>query len=307
MKLACVLILAAAQLFSQDPISEGKHALESGRPFDAIRSFRIALAAQSGSRDSAGSLHPLLIALATAYLDAGDLHGAEVTLVEATRTAPSDALSKAELENDWGSLLLEEGRLNESSDRFTHALELLSGNKGGDELAPAVLNNLAATEIRLGRYDRALAHQKEALARWATFESPDRPDLIKGNASLATLEFLVGKTEDARQSMDLAIASARRTYGPNGGVLGELLESQAVILKKLGLKKQAKSVQEEARRIGRLQRKSAAPQTFCDSKVSPSCVSRAPTLLRPPRQRLSANGHLVTLSWEPQHGSQREA
>ncbi|MFZ0593208.1 MAG: tetratricopeptide repeat protein [Bryobacteraceae bacterium] len=273
MKLACVLIFAAVQLFAQDPIFDGKRALENGRPLDAIRSFRMALAARPDG-DSSGSLHPLLIGLATAYLDAGDLHGAEVTLVEASRNAPPDPLSKAELENDWGSLLLKMGRLNESTDRFTHAMELLSVNRAGNELAPAVLNNLAATEIRLGRYNQALGHQKEALAMWTSFESADNADLIKGRASLASLEFLVGRPEDARHSMDLAIASARRTYGPNSGTLGDLLESQAVILKKLGLKKEAKSAQAEARRIGKEQPKRAAPQTWDaqEALVEPSSV-----------------------------------
>ncbi|MGA8596174.1 MAG: tetratricopeptide repeat protein [Bryobacteraceae bacterium] len=272
MKLACVLIFAAVQLFSQDPISDGKRALDAGGPLDAIRSFRMALAARNG--DASSGLHPLLIALATAYLDAGDLHGAEVTLVEASRAAPPDALSKAELENDWGSLLLKEGRLNESSDRFTHAMELLNSNTGGNELAPAVLNNLAATEIRLGRYNQALGHQKEALAKWAIFEGPDHPDLIKGRASLATLEFLVGRAEDARHSMDSAIASARRTYGPNSSVLGNLLESQAVILKKLGLKKEAKSAQAEARHILGRQPRNTAPRTWNaqEALVEPSSV-----------------------------------
>jgi tetratricopeptide (TPR) repeat protein len=253
MKLACALVLAAVPLFAQDPISEGKRALERGQPQDAVRSFRMALAAQTGAEVSSGNQHPLLIALATAYLDAGDLHGAEVTLVEASRAAPQDALSKAELDNDWGSLLLKEGRLTESRDRLNHALGLLSGNKAGNELAPSVLNNLAATEIRLGRYSEALDHQREALARWATFESSDHPDVIKGRTSLATLEFLTGKPKDARHSMDSAIASARRTYGPNSPTLGDLLESQVVVLKKLGLKKEAKSAQAEARRIGRSQ------------------------------------------------------
>jgi tetratricopeptide (TPR) repeat protein len=271
MKPACVFLLAVVPLFSQDPISDGKRALECGRPLDAIRSFRLALAARSSS-DSSGSLHPVLIALATAYLDAGDLHEAERTLVEANRTAPGDAVSKAELENDWGSLLLKQGRLSESDDRFTHALDLLRGNKAGNDLAPAVLNNLAATEVRLGRYGEALGHEKEALARWAAFESPDHPDLIKGNASLATIEFMVGRTEEARHSMDLAIASARRTYGPKSELVGDLLESQAVILKKLGLKKDAKSVQAEARKIRSGQSKAPAPLTWNaqEALVAPS-------------------------------------
>jgi tetratricopeptide (TPR) repeat protein len=269
-----ILLLAAVQAFSQDLLSDGKQALESGRPLDAIRSFRKALDSPSGRTLPSDGQHALLIALTTAYLDAGDLHGAEETLVEASRIGTSGAVSQAELENDWGSLLLKQGRLGESHSRFCHALELLSGNAEGKKLAPAVLNNLAAAEIRLGRYDQALHHQEEALARWAAFESPAHPDLIKGRASLATLEFLIGKPEDARLSMDLAIASARRTYGPNSGVLGDLLDSQTIILKKLGLKKEAKSAQAEARRIGGRQPKSAAPITWNaqEALVPPSTV-----------------------------------
>jgi tetratricopeptide (TPR) repeat protein len=266
-----IFLLAAVQAFSQDPVSDGNRALDTGRPLEAIRSFRMAL--ESGSTVPADRRHALLVALATAYLDAGDLHGAEATLVEASRTAPGDALSKAELENDWGSLLLKQGRLEESYGRFAAALELLNGHAEGKQLEPAVLNNLAATEIRLGRYAQALNHQRDALTRWAAFESPDHPDVIKGRASLATLEFLIGQAEAARHSMDLAIASARRTYGSDSEALRDLLENQVIILKKLGLKKESKSALAEARRIGR-EEKSAAPLTLSvqEALVSPSTV-----------------------------------
>lgn len=49
--------------------------------------------------------------------------------------------------------------------------------------------------------------------------------------------------------MEQALASAEKTYGPKHPMLADLLESEAVILDKLKLKKEAKLARKRARKI----------------------------------------------------------
>jgi hypothetical protein len=61
--------------------------------------------------------------------------------------------------------------------------------------------------------------------------------------------YLTGQPGDARKSIERALASAERTYGPKDPLIADLLESDAVILDKLKLKKEAKLARNRARKI----------------------------------------------------------
>jgi len=68
-------------------------------------------------------------------------------------------------------------------------------------------------------------------------------------ASLASLQYMMGQAHEAKLSMERALASAEKTYGPVHPMIADLLESDAVILDKLKLKKDARQARARARKI----------------------------------------------------------
>ena len=61
----------------------------------------------------------------------------------------------------------------------------------------------------------------------------------------------MGKHQEAKVSMERALASAEKTYGPEHALVADLLESDAVVLDKLKLNREAKRARDRARKIRR--------------------------------------------------------
>ncbi len=123
------------------------------------------------------------------------------------------------------------------------------------DLLPTLLHNLAAVEMRTGAYADALGHEQEAMRRFEKSLAPDHPTLIRGWASLASLQYLMRQPQEAKVSIERAIASAGMTYGGTHPLVADLLESDAIVLDKLKLRKEAKRARDRARKI----RGTAAP------------------------------------------------
>ncbi len=190
---------------------------------------------------------PSQINLTSDFLDAGNYRQAEVALRNAEKLA-SHPIERAEVLNARGSLSLAHGQYTTAARQYSDALMILEGQTVGADL-PVVLHNLAAAEIWLGEYDSAFQHMQHALALWQKQLPPDHSNLIRGWASMGSAEFLMGRLQDARVSIERAIGSAEKTWGPNDPVLGEMLESYAVVLDRLKLKKEAKVARARSRRI----------------------------------------------------------
>ena len=60
---------------------------------------------------------------------------------------------------------------------------------------------------------------------------------------------MTGKPQEARVSIERALASAEKTYGPEQRVIADLLESDAVVLDKLKLNREARRARDRARKI----------------------------------------------------------
>src|ERR1700682_4589632 len=60
---------------------------------------------------------------------------------------------------------------------------------------------------------------------------------------------MLGQPQEAKVSMERAIASAEKTYGPEHMLMADLLESDAVVLDKLKLKREARQARDRARTI----------------------------------------------------------
>jgi len=257
-----MLVVLASSLFAQqtDWIAAGNRALDNGSPEEAAADFARALDAHMQAGASIKDLLHLRVTLATAYLEAGEYRQMEAVLEEAQKTAwqLTDGVSRAELLNAWSALHLKLGRLRAAEAELQEAQQIVTKLPDAGDLQPAVLHNLAAVEMRMGRYPDALSHEKEAMSRFEKILTPDHPTLIRGWASLASLQYMMGQTQEAKISIERAMASAEKTYGVAHPFLADLLESDAIVLDKLMLRKEAKRARDRARKI----RGGAAPARY---------------------------------------------
>jgi len=248
-----MLVVFAGSLLAQqaDWIAAGNRALDNGSPEEAAADFARALDVDMRAATSIKDLLHLRVTLATAYLEAGEYRQMEAVLEEAQKTAwqLNDGVSRAELLNAWSALHLKLGRLRAAEAELQEAQQIVTKLPDAGDLHPAVLHNLAAVEMRTGRYPDALSHEKEAMSRFEKILAPDHPTLIRGWASLASLQYMMGQTQEAKISIERAMASAEKTYGAAHPFLADLLESDAIVLDKLKLRKEAKRARDRARKI----------------------------------------------------------
>ena len=240
-----------------DWLAAGNRALDKGSPEEAARDFRRALDLRVRGGASAMDLLHLRVTLATACMEAGDYREMEAVLQEAQKTAwhLTDGVSRAELLNAWSALHLKQGQLSAAEAELQEARQLVTNLAGAGDLLPTVLHNLAAVEMRTGRYPEALGNEQEAFEQLEKTLAPDHPTLIRAWASMASLQYMMGQPREARNSMERALMSAEKTFGPTHPFVADLLESDAIVLDKLKFKKEAKLARERARKI----RGTAAP------------------------------------------------
>jgi len=255
-----ILIILAGALMAQqtDWIAAGNRALQKGSPDEAAADFAHALAVRMQAGASATDLLPLRVTLATSYREAGEYREMEAVLQEAQKTAwQLPDVSRAELLNAWSALHLKLGQLRAAEAELEQARRSVMKVPNPGDILPTVLHNLAAVEMRTGSFNKALRNEGEAVQLFEKSLPPDHPTIIRGWASMASLQYLASQPEEARKSIERALASAERTYGPRHPILAHLLESEAIIFDKLKLRKEAKTARGRARNI----RGTAAPAT----------------------------------------------
>jgi tetratricopeptide (TPR) repeat protein len=250
-----ILVFFASFFLPQqtDWIAAGNRALDNGSPEEAAADFAHALDAEVHAGVSVNDLSHLRVTLATAYLEAGAYREAEAVLQEAQKTAfqLTDSRSRAELLNAWSALHLKLGRLPAAEAELLEARRIVMQITDPGDLLPTVLHNLSAIEMRTGRYTEALDHEHEAMHLWEKTLSPNHPTLIRGWASLASLQYAIGQPQQAKLSLERALRSVEKTYGPTHPLVADLLESDAIVLDKLKLKREAKRARERAQAIRR--------------------------------------------------------
>jgi tetratricopeptide (TPR) repeat protein len=191
------------------------------------------------------------VRLVTRLMEAGQNREAEAVLEETQKRAAElpDGVARAELLNAWSSLHLKLGQLAVAEAELQRARAMVMTITEPGDIRPTVLHNLAAIEMRTGRYAEALSNEREALREWESSPSSDVAALIHGWASLGSLQYMMGDAQQARASMDRALVLAEAKYGSQHPLLADLLDSDAVVLDKLKLKKDARQARERARRI----------------------------------------------------------
>lgn len=251
-----LIIFAGALMAQTDWIAAGNRALEKGSPDEAASDFAHALNVRVRAGASATNLLPLRVTLATAYREAGEYREMEAVLQEAQKTAwQLPDVPRAELLNAWSALHLKLGQLSAAEAELEEARRGVRKVSNPGDILPTVLHNLAAVQMRTGSFDKALRNEGEAVHLFEKSLPPDHPTVIRTWASMASLQYMAGQPEEARKSIEHAIASAERTYGPAHAMLADLLESEAIICDKLKLRKEAKLARSRARKI----RGTAAP------------------------------------------------
>jgi tetratricopeptide (TPR) repeat protein len=259
-----ILVVFASCLLAQqsDWVAAGNRALDKGSPKEAASDFAQALDAQIRAEATVKDLLHLRVTLATAYMEAGEYREMEAVLQDAQKTAwqLTDGISRAELLNAWSALHLKLGQLAVAEAELQEARQIVMKQPEPGDLLPTVLHNLAAVEMRTGRYQEALSHEQEAMGRLERKLAPDHPTLIRGWASLASLQYVMGRPQEAKTSLDRAIASAEKTYGGTHLFVADLLDSDAVVLNKLKLKKEARLARTRAKKIRRSDAPATAPQ-----------------------------------------------
>jgi tetratricopeptide (TPR) repeat protein len=247
-----LFLCASGLLASQvDWIADGNRALDSGRADEAAIDYARALSGLMAAGNTPQELAHLRVTLATAYLEAGDCRAAEATLFEARKASGpwTNGIARAELLNAWSSLYLKLGQLPEAEAELREALQITTALPNTGDLHATVLHNLAAVEMRTGRYTLALDHETDAMRRFAKDLAPNHPTMIRGWASMASLQYMLGEPREAKASLDRALESAEITYGPDSSLLADLLMSDAVVLDKLKLHAEARRAREQAFRI----------------------------------------------------------
>jgi tetratricopeptide (TPR) repeat protein len=246
-----ILTLGAVPTQAQDWTAVGNQAFDAGHFREAVAAFEKALASFDAAGAAPRETVPLKITLATAYLGAGEHREAERVLqsIQNIELKPTDELARISQLNAWGALHVIQGKLQDAESEFQAALKILSHRATPEEIGAILRNNLAAIEVLTGRYAEGLNHASEALRLWEELAGPDSPKLIRGWAISASAQFMSGQHEDAQHSLERAISIAQKAYGPTNPLVGDLLESDAVVLERLKRKKEAKIARQQARRI----------------------------------------------------------
>jgi tetratricopeptide (TPR) repeat protein len=248
-----ILILGAFCLQSRAAqterwVTDGRLALEHGQPIEAAKSYGRALEELKARGAPVKEMLTVELSLVTAYLEAGEVRNAEALVQEARPQIDRIPESRvtAEFHNACGSLLLQQGRLAEAEAKFQFASETLDRVHEKGIIRADVSHNLAAVEMRTGRFAKADRDSEVALRLWAANGEEDGDRYIRGLGSLATVQFLMGRQNDARLSLERAISDAERLYGPKHPVTAGLFESYAVVLTKMKRKKEARAALRDA-------------------------------------------------------------
>lgn len=253
-----------------DWVAAGNRALDNGRLEEAAADFAEALGAGIQSGLPADDLLHLRITLATAYMEARRYREAEGVLDEAHKAGgPVSGITRAQLLNAWSALHLRLGQLSTAEGELQEAWRLAIDLRNSGDLVPVILNNLAAIEMRTGQYGRALEHEQESLRLFREILGPDHPTLIRAWASLASAQYLAGRSSEARLSLDQAISRAEKAYGPAHPLIADLLESEAVVLDNLKHKKSAREARDKARQIRGGRRDADDPLTWSIRDMAP--------------------------------------
>jgi tetratricopeptide (TPR) repeat protein len=178
------------------------------------------------------------------YLERGERVKAERLLRSRVSAAPPSAdADGARLLHLLAVLYYEQGRYHEGIPLEERAIQLWQARSGPPDAAfAAMLNELALLYERTGRTDEALRHFERSLE--VLSKAPDPVLMTKALVSIATVHARARCYDNARALISRARATIEQTLGPQHPLLITVLRNEAVVLRRLGRKAEAKQVSE---------------------------------------------------------------
>ena len=148
-------------------------------------------------------------------------------------------------------ILRKEKRYQEEEPLLLDALDDLTKQKEANPaLMGAALSNLAVLRFDQERYEESINLQEKSIRVWEMASGQEYPSLVAPLNDLAAAYVRVGRFDDADVTYRRAIDICRKTLGEDPLDYAVLLENYAVVLRKLGRKREAKKADE--RRTSRL-------------------------------------------------------
>ena len=241
-----VIGVASGQTSTADYVAllqEGRAAFAAGQFESATSALGRAAAQMEAAGQGPEATLPVLLALSTAWLNLENVSRAERALLDGDKlaAAATSTILKAALKNNWAIVYLKIGRYAQARGEVADGLNLIDKLPGAQLLEAKLLNTLVVIETRLGHYAQAVLHQQRALDLWMALRSPNDPDVIQAHTAMGVAEYFSGRAQAAHLSFESAITSARQTYGGKHPLLAQLLQNDAVVLTRLGLKSEAKA------------------------------------------------------------------
>jgi serine/threonine protein kinase len=149
--------------------------------------------------------------------------------------------------NSLGTALQRRGRLDESIAVFEEALEgCLALLPPGDDGIALLHNNLGGALYQRNDHAGALEHQRQALEIYLRAEPRDAHRVLTARSNMALLLLDLGRSQEAREEADRALAGARESGAIDPTTLGEALNSIAILRDRLGSADEAEALRREA-------------------------------------------------------------
>jgi tetratricopeptide (TPR) repeat protein len=145
-----------------------------------------------------------------------------------------------------------EKRYQEEEPLLQDALADLVRSKAADPaLMAAAFNNLAVLRFDQERYQESVDLQLESIRVWETALGNEHPSLVAPLNNLATTNLTMARFDDAERTFQRAINLCKKTLGEDHVDYAVILENYAVVLRKVGRKREAKKFKVQGDQIER--------------------------------------------------------
>ena len=145
-----------------------------------------------------------------------------------------------------------EKRFQDEEPLLRDALADLAKQKAPDPaLMAASLNNLAVLRFDQERYQESVDLQQQSIQAWETALGKEHPSLVAPLNNLGTTYVKMAYFADAERTFRRAIDVCSKTLGEDHLDYAVVLKNYAVVLRKLGRKREAKKLQAQGQQIER--------------------------------------------------------
>lgn len=225
---------------------------EHGRYEEALTAYSQAIRMS----DQAGAPAPmrlrLRLNLAALHIEMGHRANAKRAVEEAeplVSQCPRKSAETGAYHNAAGTLYLHDGNLAAALRSYSSALGILEGpGAKADELA-SVLQNIASVRIRQGDHAPAKENLLRALAILDSSPEGNIAQLIRGLASLSTLEYLAKDYRAADRAILRGLELTEEQFGGSNVLVGDLLRNRCLILDRLKRKSESRACRARAEKL----------------------------------------------------------